>query len=86
MFFLLDKTNGEVYNLQSSFDPSRRVDISVPVTIWNDTFVGILNAEYFKMVFESRKEQGIDPPSILSEIDRKIDENCNPVLSFIKFK
>lgn len=85
-FFLLDKTNGEVYNLQSSFDPSRRVDISVPVTIWNDTFVGILNAEYFKMVFESRKEQGIDPPSILSEIDRKIDENCNPVLSFIKFK
>ena len=35
--------------------------------------------------FESRKEQGIDPPSILSEIDEKLMK-LQPVLSFIKFK
>ncbi len=85
-FFLFDKTNGKVYNLKNTFDLTRKIDISVPVTIWNDTFVGIINAEFFKMVFEIYKKQNIDPPSILSEIDSKINENSNPVLSFIKFR
>ncbi len=85
-FFLFDKTNGKVYNLQNSFDHSRRIDISVPEYIWNDTFVGITHAEYYKLVFDIYKKQGIDPPPFISEIDSNINENSNPVLSLIKFK
>ncbi len=85
-FFLFDKVDRKIYNIKDTMDYYRRIDYGVPISIWDDTFITISNAEYFKLIFEIYKKQGIDPPPILSQVDENINENSNPVLSFIKFR